>query len=126
MLQAELAVGNSIVEVGHGFPAASVGAYFPLEKLVTTRVRESRDGLLFRARNSSTYSGEFTDEVGYFYVLEPPIPQPEIVSMGEIRRRSNEARPAEPRVFSPTAPGQFECSMVIDYYKCVDRWYGQE
>ena len=49
MLKAELAVGNSIVEVGHGFPATPVGAYFLLETLVTTRVRQSRNGLRFRA-----------------------------------------------------------------------------
>ena len=77
ILRAELAAGNSIVEVGHSFPAAPIGAYFLLEKLVTTRERESKDGLRFRARNNSSYSGEFTDEVGYFFVLEPPIPEPD-------------------------------------------------
>ena len=120
MLRAELGVGNSIVEVGHGFPAAPIGAYFLLEKLVTTRVRESKDGLRFRARNNSSYSGEFTDEVGYFFVLEPPVPEPEMLSMDEIRRLANEARPPEPKVFESTTFGQFERSMEIDYNKWHD------
>ncbi len=61
LLDAELAAGNSIASVDHSFPAAPVGAFFKLAQQVTTRDRASGDGLKFYARNSSLYSGEFTN-----------------------------------------------------------------
>ena len=61
LLDAELAAGNEIVEVGHSFPAPPAGAYFKLARPVTTRLRAPGDGLDFRDFASSIYSGEFTD-----------------------------------------------------------------
>ena len=52
LLDAELAAGNTIVEVGHSFPAPPVGAYFKLARPVTTRVRASGDGVDFYDRPS--------------------------------------------------------------------------
>ncbi|MES2596212.1 MAG: hypothetical protein V4662_12790 [Verrucomicrobiota bacterium] len=72
LIHAELAAGNSILEIGAGFPAPPVGACLKLEKKVSTRARESDNDIDFRARNSSLHSGEFTDGKRFFFVLEPP------------------------------------------------------
>lgn len=72
LVHAELAAGNSIVEIGAGFPAPPVGACLKLAKRVSTRPRESDDTIDFYERNSSSYSGEFTDAKRFFWVLEPP------------------------------------------------------
>jgi hypothetical protein len=85
LLDAEIAAGNEIVEVGGGFPAPPVGAYAMLAKEVCSRSRTSGDGLDFYDRNSSSYSGEWTDAKRYFFVLEP-------------------ARPYEPERAIPVAP----------------------
>jgi len=74
LLAAELAAGNSIVEVAHCFPAPPAGAYFKLANKVSTRPRTSGDGLDFYERNSSAYSGEFTDAERCYCILEPPDP----------------------------------------------------
>lgn len=89
LLDAELAAGNSIVEVGHSFPAPPVGAYFKLASPVTTRPRAAGDGLKFRDRNSSISSGEFTDEKGFFFIVEPPGPPPPEPDMDAIRAAAN-------------------------------------
>lgn len=86
LLEAELAAGNSIVEVGHSFPAPPVGAYFQLANKVTTRPRESGNGIDFYERNSSSYSGEFTDAKRFFFILEPPNPPPPCPDMAAIRK----------------------------------------
>src|SRR5262245_28709880 len=62
LLDAELAAGNEIAEIGHTFPAPPVGAYVKLARPVTTRPRQSGSGLDFFDRNGSSYSGEFTNE----------------------------------------------------------------
>lgn len=85
LLQAELNAGNTIVEVGHSHPAVPAGAYFKLANPISTRARASGDGITFYERNSSIYSGEFTDEKRFFFVLEPPLPPPPDVDMDAIR-----------------------------------------
>lgn len=72
LIHAELAAGNSILEIGAGFPAPPVGACLKLAKKVSTRAHESDNEIDFRARNSSLHSGEFTDGKRFFFVLEPP------------------------------------------------------
>ncbi len=136
LIGAELAAGNTIVELSSCFPAPPAGAYVLLAKHVTTRPRESGDGLDFYDRNSSSYSGEFTDEKRFYFVLEPPNPPEPEPNMDEIRARANlqtvteesirEAnRPAAifssmmsafPRP-SGSALSRFEQSMVMDYEK---------
>lgn len=125
LLEAELAAGNEVTEVGHSHPAPPAGAYFKLARPVSTRARASGDGIDFRARNSSLLSGEFTDEKRFYFVLEPPLPPPPEPDMDAIRRAmepspetafsarvSREARrtparrkriPAEPSVESASA-----------------------
>ena len=78
LVEAELADGNSIVEISGGFPAAPCGDCLKLAKPIAACRRESRDGVDFYERNSSLYRGEFTDAKRHFFVLEPPAePEPE-------------------------------------------------
>lgn len=85
LVEAELAAGNEIVEICNGFPAPPVGACLKLAKLVTTQPRQSGSGLDFYERNTSSYSGEFTDEKRFFFVLEPPKPPEPEPDMNAIR-----------------------------------------
>lgn len=137
LLVAEIAAGNRIVEVGHSHPAPPAGAYFLLAHAVTTRARASRDGLRFRERNSSLYSGEFTDERRFFFILEPPrLPEP-APDMNAIRaalarqgaadaarfaaggspREANEAQ-SSANAAMPSRVERFKASMQMDY----ERW----
>lgn len=86
LIEAELAAGNSIVEIGHSFPAPPAGAYVKLANRVSTRARDDGDGFTFYERNSSSYSGEFTDVKRFFFVLEPPNPPPDELDMDAIRK----------------------------------------
>ena len=86
LVQAELAAGNAIEEIGHSFPAPAIGAYIKLARVLVTRQPVSGQGLDFRARNSATSSGEFTDSERHFFVLLPPVPDPEMPSMDAIRK----------------------------------------
>jgi hypothetical protein len=85
LLERELAAGNEIAEFCGGHPAPPAGDCLKLARQVTTRPRASGDGLQFRERNSSLWSGEFTDERGFYFILEPPCPPPE-PDMDGIRR----------------------------------------
>jgi hypothetical protein len=73
LVEAELSVGNEIVEVGHSFPAPPVGCYVKLARPVSTRPRASSEGIDFFGRNSSIYSGEFADPKRHFFVIEPAL-----------------------------------------------------
>jgi hypothetical protein len=89
VLDAELAAGNSIVEVGHHHPAAPCGAFVMLASPVTTHPRANTDAIGFYQRNSSSYSGEFADRQRHFFILEPPLPPPEPPDMDAIRAAAN-------------------------------------
>lgn len=86
LIETELASGNSIIEIGHSFPAPPAGAYIKLASKVSTRARDDGDGLSFYERNSSSYSGEFTDAKRCYFVLEPPNPPPADLDMDAIRK----------------------------------------
>ena len=107
LVEAELAAGNSVVEVGHSHPAPPVGAYFKLANKVTTRPRTSGDGLRFYERNSSLYSGEFTDAQRFFFVLEPANPPPPEPDMDAIRQA------LEPRPDSLMQLAQREAGTIV-------------
>lgn len=147
LLEAELAAGNAIAEIGHSHPAPPVGAFIRLARAVTTRPRATGDGLHFYERRSSFYSGEFTDARRHFFILEPPHPpEPEpdmnaIRAAMEARQRQadqerqqaneREAQAARQRAKRPhadasSAPphreatdpvGKFRASMELDYEK---------
>ena len=92
LVENELAFGNAIIEIGHGFPSPPAGAYIKLAKKVSTRARADGDGLSFYERSSSVYSGEFTDTKRFYFVIEPPNPPPAELDMDAIRK-SLEPRP---------------------------------
>ena len=85
LVLAEIAAGNSIVEIGSGFPAPPAGACLKLTKLVSTRPRKKAKGLDFYERNKPDYSGEFTDGKRFYFVLEPALPTPAPPDMDAIR-----------------------------------------
>ena len=117
LLDAELAAGNEIAEVQHGFPAAPIGASFLLTGPVTTRPRQTIGELRFVQRNSSLYSGEFTVAPRHFFILEPPLPPPDYPDMDALRAGPP---PPPPPVYDSTPRSQFTASMVIDYEKWHD------
>lgn len=96
LVEAELAAGNSIAEFSGGFPAPPAGNSLKLANKVSTRPRASGEGLVFYERNSSLYSGEFTDAQRFYFVLEPPNPPPPEPDMNAIRKAH------EPRLDSLT------------------------
>lgn len=147
LVTAELAVGNTIAELGHGFPAAPCGAYIKLAQPVTSRRREKTTELDFYDRNGSSYAGEFTDAKRHFFVLEPPHPAEPEPSMDAIRAKrdaayaaansiantprtsaggSAQTSPAEQEIRAGAAAkpdsivGRFIASMAIDYEKWHD------
>jgi hypothetical protein len=144
LLDAELAAGNSIAEIGHSFPAPPVGAYFKLTQPLLTRPRTSGGGIDYYDRNSSLYSGEITDSKRFFFLLEPPAPPPPEPNMEDIRaaHMPNDQIPdheairvrelkkiLRPPAASVAAPdnshdsslvARFRSSMVIDYEKWHD------
>ncbi len=112
LLDAELAAGNEISAVQHGYPAAPVGASFLLTGPVRSQPRASSGELLFFERNSSQFSGEFTVEPRHFYILEPPRPEPETAIPPPPA-----APPLPPPPPSRLLLDQFAASMVSDYEK---------
>jgi hypothetical protein len=107
LLAAELAAGNGIAELGHGFPAAPCGAYVLLKAPVTTRPRAQDAEIDFYDYNTRTHSGRFSDAKKHFFILEPPHgpgltfpPEPMTPSDGELA-------------------GRFHESMAVDY----DKWH---
>lgn len=140
LLLAELAAGNTIAEVGHSFPAPPFGAYFKLTGPVTTRARASEGLVTYEAHpNHSLHGGAFRDNVGHYFILEPPGPPPPEPDMDAIRaahgdelppalaavvhRQAGELVPEVLAAFGgdPRSPlGRFRASMVIDYEKWHD------
>jgi hypothetical protein len=119
LLEAELAAGNRIEEVTHSHPAPPAGACVRLAAPVSTRPRAAGGGLRFRDVSGSLYSGEFSDEGGFFFIVEPPLPPPSEPDMDAIRaaRDPGEWRPSEPP--ADGALERFRRSMRIGY----DQWH---
>jgi hypothetical protein len=126
LLEAELAAGNEIAEVGHSYPAPPIGAYIKLAKPVSTRSDDAKDELTFREHNSSLYSGEYTDSNRRFFILTPPKP-----AFKTTRRTSSPKLPKtnsekpnritdsdQSRSVSPLQ--RFEKSMEMNYEKWHD------
>lgn len=124
LVQAELAAGNSIVAIEHGFPAAPCGASIKLAQAVATERRKPVGELKFYTRNNSSYAGEFTTDLRHFFVLEPPLPhepapdmdairqslEPKSDSSAQLAQRRAGGAPALPPVIasaSPAAPPSF-------------------
>ena len=121
LVEAELSAGNEIVEVGHSFPAAPVGCYVKLARLVSTRPRASSEEIDFFDRNGSSYSGEFADPKRYFFVLEPPQATQSEPDMNAIREGIHrQTRPGPAETLSDSSAARFRKSMQIDYEKWHD------
>ncbi|MEQ1827008.1 MAG: hypothetical protein ABL921_13720, partial [Pirellula sp.] len=84
------------------FPAPPAGAYIKLANKVSTRARAADDSLSFYERNSSIYSGEFTDAQRFYFVLEPPNPPPSEPDMDALRN-SYEPQPSAPNLVDSSA-----------------------
>ena len=124
LVDAELAAGNEIVEISSTFPAPPAGDCVRLARRVTTRPRASGNGLSFYDRNTSIYSGEFTDARRFYFVVEPPNPPPPEPDMdairAEIRARQSVPEPAPAPPSSGSAADRYARSMEIDYEKWHD------
>jgi hypothetical protein len=113
LIDAELAAGNAIAAIEHGFPAAPCGASVKLAKAVSAANRKSTSAVKFYERNNSSYAGEFTTAERHFFVLEPPLPPPPEPDMDAIRKALEPkpdpiAKLAERKTgdYLPTAVGQ--------------------
>lgn len=108
LIDAELAAGNTIVEVASCFPAPPAGAYAKLAKRITTRPRTGTDALDFYERDTSIYSGEWTDAKRFYFVIEPPNPPPAEIDMDAIRegRITAAAAASAPAQRARTKPGE--------------------
>ena len=137
LVEAEVAAGNEIVEVGGGFPAPPVGCCVKLAGPVRSRPRASSEGIDFYERNSSLYSGEFADPKRWFFVLEPPRPEPpepDMHATGAAANLNSAAAPAAPLAVPAAMPSsesatpatagslveRFRRSMTMDHEKFHD------
>jgi hypothetical protein len=124
LITAELANGNSIAEIASCFPAPPAGAYCKLARPVTTRPRTTTAELSYYDRNSSLYSGEWTDERRFYFVIEPPRPPAPEPDMDAIRTARNSPPPVKAASTGSRAATtlieRFRESMRIDYEKWHD------
>jgi hypothetical protein len=116
LVEAELAAGNTLIEVGGGFPAPPVGACAKFARPMTTR--PDVPGIHEDRWPNWSWPRGFRDEGGRFFVVEPPAPAPVAVAMDELRT----ARAQEPAATAPPSTpsrdasprARFERSLVID------------
>jgi hypothetical protein len=109
LLEAELAAGNAVLDIGHHFPAPPIGAFFKLARPVTTRERRTTDTIRFRSGDGTGLWGEFTDPSRRYFLLEPQVAPPPPAPPPP--------PPAEP---ARSALARFTASMAIDYEKWHD------
>ncbi len=125
LVSAELAAGNAIAALGHGFPAAPCGAYILLARPVDDARRVSTGEISFYDRNGSSYAGEFTDHQRHFFVVEPPRPPEPAPDMDAIRKQlasddwqhGGAPHRTEEEVDPESLVGRFQANMEIDYEK---------
>ncbi|MEO7361415.1 MAG: hypothetical protein ABI120_13870 [Gemmatimonadaceae bacterium] len=116
LLDAELAVGNSIVRVSYTHPAPPSGACVMLANPVSTRERSSNHGLTFRPVDSSDYSGWFTDECARYFILEAPLVDAGAYpDMDAIRDAHNKQRSDIVISTGNVVLDKFQQAMRIDY-----------
>jgi hypothetical protein len=121
LIQAELAAGNTVVEVGHSFPAPPAGCYVKLARPLLSRARASWEDIDFHDRNSSLWSGEYADPKRLFFVLEPPRPEPAEPDMDAIRAAANTSSGREPQLAAENSVVErFRRSMTMNWEKHHD------
>lgn len=94
LVEAEVAAGNEILEVGAGHPAPPAGCMVKLAHDLRTW-GDGVDGLSLYARNSSTHHQEITDADRFHWILTAPLPPPPEPDMDAIRL-AHGYRPAPP------------------------------
>lgn len=108
LVLAELAAGNTILDVGGGYPAPPAGDRIDLARDLITLSGGTHEGLRYHERDSSTHHQEVTDAEGFFWIVTAPSPSPLDPDMNAIRDRLNAPpwiHPAEDRV---SVPGSVE------------------
>lgn len=121
LLDDELAAGNTISSVSHGFPAPPIGACVMLDKPVSTRARESDDDFTYRRVQGSLYSGWFTDKDQKYFLLEAPLASDAAYPDMDAIRAAHDT-PTPDIVFRPANAiiDRFREAMHIDYEKWHD------
>ena len=121
LLDAELAAGNKLSRLRTGDIVPPVGAFLLFAQPVTTRPRESGEGIRFQDWSKLGYPGSFTDDAGVFYLFEPF--DASLYLDTDAVREAHNAQVFHPTIFRSdpaSALGRFERSTVIDYTKWHD------
>ncbi|MFO0706355.1 MAG: hypothetical protein U0412_05840 [Nitrospira sp.] len=119
VLAAELAAGNEIADVLHGFPVAPVGVGIRMARPLSVPVPAGTIGLApCRFPNWDGSSG-YSDEPGHSFLLGPPVAPPDPPPMEEVRTTAD--RPRSPAVATvPDSPlTRFEHSLSLNY----EQWH---
>jgi hypothetical protein len=126
LLEAELSVGNEIAEIGHSFPAPPIGAYIKLAKPVSTKINDANGELKFRERNSSLYSGEYTDSNQRFFIITPPKKEQKVkqktksIRLPKVKSEKLNQKVGSDKIDVISPFQRFKKSMQIDYEKWHD------
>jgi hypothetical protein len=126
LLEAELSVGNEIAEIGHSFPAPPIGAYIKLAKPVSTKFDDDNSELKFRERNSSLYSGEYTDSTQRFFIITPSKQEQKVkqraksIKLPNVKSEKPNQRVDSDKLDVISPFQRFKKSMQIDYEKWHD------
>lgn len=104
LVEAELAAGNAVIEVGHSFPAPPVGAFVMMARPVSSDAPAAA-GLSYTPRNASLYAGWFTDGDKRFFVVNPPAAEPPTMPDMDAIRAAHEPPPWSPP--PPALAGEF-------------------
>jgi hypothetical protein len=126
LLEAERAAGNRVLSVEYGFPAPPAGFCVQLERPVSTRPEQARDGLEYRQWPNWKGAHGYTDAKGHHFLLNPPLPPPSdpVMRWDEPAGVSRATAPPLPQDIPP--PGEadaasplerFRASLNIDYEK---------
>ena len=119
LLDAELAAGNKITDIGHSYPAPPLGAYIKLARTLSTRPDDLKGELTFREHDNSLFSREYTDNNRRFFILTPPKPRIRKNSAQHPTTTSKKLTRATDSIKSSSVPAlrRFEKSMEFDYEK---------
>lgn len=115
LLEVELAAGNEIAEVIHGFPVAPVGVGIRLVRpLSPARTAETRGIKPRRFPNWDGSSG-YSDEVGHSFLLGPPRAPPEAPGGDELPVAAPRPATGASEAVPVTPLARFEKSFCINY-----------
>ncbi|MEP6835401.1 MAG: hypothetical protein ABJB74_18595 [Gemmatimonas sp.] len=120
LLDAELAAGNRITKIDRNPPADGQGICVMLATPISTRPRETGDGLTFRRVSSSLHSAWFTDADRQSFLMEAPLESDGAYpDMNAIRDSANKQRPNVVIKAGNVVLDKFQAAMHVDY----DMWH---